>query len=70
MLRGKLKRAVGQFTPHSWENFQWGYTESLKRFLFVTAIIFFVSAGGRGKVHVVVWPGEVIMVSITYQRLK
>ena len=33
--RGKSKQAVRQFTPYSWENFQWGYTHSFSRFVAV-----------------------------------
>lgn len=43
VCRGKLKRAVGQFTPYSWTVYQWGYTESFKRFSFVCVVIVIVS---------------------------
>ncbi len=42
-FRGKLKRAVGQFTPHSWDDFQWGYTDSFRNFFFVAGLTVFVS---------------------------
>lgn len=42
-LKGKLKRAVGQFTPYSWTSYQWGYTDSFKRFVFVCGLIVLVS---------------------------
>ena len=41
-LKGKLKRAVGQFTPYSWTRYQWGYSDSLKRFVFVCGLIVMV----------------------------
>lgn len=40
-FKGKLKRAVSQFTPHSWTHYRWGYTESFKRFCFVCIIATF-----------------------------
>ena len=45
-LKGKLKRAVGQFTPYSWTTYQWGYTDSFKRFVFVCVLIVLVSIYG------------------------
>ncbi len=45
--RGKMKRAVGQFTPYYWTNFQWGYTQSFTRFLFVFILAIIVSLGGN-----------------------
>ena len=41
--RGKLKRAVGQFTPHSWTQFKWGYMESFQQFFYVVLMSIFVS---------------------------
>lgn len=38
-VKGKLKRSVQQFTPHSWTSFQWGETKSFARFLAIIAII-------------------------------
>lgn len=36
---GKLKRFIQQFTPMSWRKFNWGTTRSLKRWLFVLALM-------------------------------
>ena len=44
-----MKRAVGQFTPYYWTNFQWGYTQSFTRFLFVFILAIIVSLGGSVK---------------------
>ena len=41
-LKGKLKRAVGQFTPYSWTSYQWGYSDSFKRFVFVCGLVVLV----------------------------
>ncbi|KAJ1513543.1 hypothetical protein HMI54_014859 [Coelomomyces lativittatus] len=38
-VRGKMKRAMEQFTPHSWEKFDWGTTKSLKNFLAVILLL-------------------------------
>ena len=38
-IKGKIKRVVSQFTPYSWTSYQWGYTESFKKFLFMCFII-------------------------------
>jgi phosphatidylserine synthase 2 len=40
-IRGKLRRAVTQFTPYSWTSYRWGYTESFTRFCFVVATVIF-----------------------------
>ncbi|XP_003385624.1 PREDICTED: phosphatidylserine synthase 2-like [Amphimedon queenslandica] len=40
-LKGKIKRAVGQFTPYNWEQFSWGYTTSFTRFVFVVILTIF-----------------------------
>ena len=66
MSRGKLKRAVGQFTPYSWTSYQWGYSESLKRFSFVCIIVFIVSVG----MHVTVALVAVYISSVSRYRLK
>lgn len=36
---GKVKRALGQFTPYSWTQFNWEYTRDFSHFLMVTTII-------------------------------
>jgi phosphatidylserine synthase 2 len=38
-IKGKIKRAVGQFTPYYWTRYQWGYSESFTSFLFVLGTI-------------------------------
>jgi phosphatidylserine synthase 2 len=38
-FKGKLRRAVTQFTPYSWTSYRWGYTQSLSRFIFIFAIV-------------------------------
>ena len=43
LCRGKVKRAVGQFTPYYWTSFQWGYTQSFTRFIFVFVLAIIVS---------------------------
>ena len=53
-----MKRAVGQFTPYYWTSFQWGYTQSFKRFTFVFVLAVIVSLeevgeGGGGEMEVV-----------------
>ncbi|KNE64286.1 hypothetical protein AMAG_09316 [Allomyces macrogynus ATCC 38327] len=40
--RGKVKRAVQQFTPHSWVRFEWGTTRSFGNYVGVLALLFFV----------------------------
>lgn len=40
-IRGKIRRAVTQFTPYSWTPYRWGYTESFSRFCFVVVIVIF-----------------------------
>lgn len=36
--RGKFKRILSQFTPHSWMKYDWGYTEDVKRWFAVIGI--------------------------------
>ncbi len=36
--RGKLKRMAQQFTPMSWQKFEWDATSSLKRWLGISAL--------------------------------
>lgn len=40
-LKGKLKRAVGQFLPYDWTNFHWGYMDSFLRWIIIWGIIMF-----------------------------
>ncbi|ORZ36429.1 phosphatidyl serine synthase-domain-containing protein [Catenaria anguillulae PL171] len=40
--RSKMRRAVAQFTPHSWTKFEWGSTKSFKNYLAVIGLLFFV----------------------------
>ncbi|ORY00524.1 phosphatidyl serine synthase [Basidiobolus meristosporus CBS 931.73] len=37
--RGKVKRTVQQFTPHSWTTFHWGATESFKNYAAVIVLM-------------------------------
>ncbi|KAK9728231.1 hypothetical protein K7432_001176 [Basidiobolus ranarum] len=37
--RGKVKRTVQQFTPHSWTTFHWGATESFKNYVAVILLL-------------------------------
>ncbi|KAI9148601.1 hypothetical protein H9P43_010082 [Blastocladiella emersonii ATCC 22665] len=40
--RAKVKRAVQQFTPHSWTKFEWGSTHSFSNYVVVMVLLFFV----------------------------
>jgi phosphatidylserine synthase 2 len=42
ILRGKIMRVLGQFTPHDWLEFDWRPTASLKRWLGVLFLICFL----------------------------
>ncbi|CAF0783183.1 unnamed protein product [Adineta steineri] len=47
-VRGKIMRAIGQFTPHDWLEFDWRPTASLKRWLamlFITCFLFLIELG-------------------------
>lgn len=39
-FRGKVKRTVQQFTPHSWTKFEWGTTKKFKNYLAVIGLLF------------------------------
>ena len=49
--RGESKQAVRQFTPYSWENFQWGYTPSFSKFVAVMIIFSYVSISAAIMMH-------------------
>lgn len=38
-VKGKLKRGVQQFTPHSWTKFEWGSAKSFSRFVAIISLI-------------------------------
>ncbi|KAJ3090084.1 hypothetical protein HK102_004705 [Quaeritorhiza haematococci] len=38
--RGKVKRALKQFTPHSWTTFKWGATRTFKSFVAVLGLLY------------------------------
>ncbi|KAJ3179909.1 hypothetical protein HDU87_002477 [Geranomyces variabilis] len=40
--RGKFKRTMQQFTPHSWTDFQWEGTKTFKNFLAVIGLLYLV----------------------------
>ncbi|TPX73019.1 hypothetical protein SpCBS45565_g00106 [Spizellomyces sp. 'palustris'] len=40
--RGKFKRTMQQFTPHSWTDFQWEGTKTFKNFLAVILLLYLV----------------------------
>jgi phosphatidylserine synthase 2 len=39
-IRGKVKRAVQQFTPADWTRFEWGTTKNLKHYIAVVLMLF------------------------------
>ncbi|KAI9220815.1 phosphatidyl serine synthase-domain-containing protein [Blastocladiella britannica] len=40
--RAKMRRALGQLTPHSWTSFSWGSTNSFRSYVAVLGLMFFV----------------------------
>ena len=43
VFRGKVTRILRQFTPHSWMDFDWRFTDSLMRWIGMLGIIALVS---------------------------
>ena len=37
---GKIKRSMAQFTPHSWQSFEWATTKSFRNFVAVLCILY------------------------------
>lgn len=43
-MRGKVKRTIAQFSPHSWTNFEWAAVSSPKRFAAVLFLVVVVAS--------------------------